>query len=123
MTKSFKKFLEESEGDKHPFMTSFGDMFNVRPEDWSRDALRSTFTQMGLGSNLLTYKVVGYKKDKEGRITHALVKPLSMDKTYKDDDGKLSRVPSPGELKEKLIPIEDLDELMQQDFKSQSQPM
>lgn len=120
MAKSFKKFLEEKEERAStPFINSLKDEFGVGVEDLG--VQKGTFLQMGLGSNLWTYKVVGVKKDRDGKATHAVVKPISMDKAYKDEDGKTSRVPPQEDAKERLIPIEDLDGLLQQDFQPQGQ--
>jgi hypothetical protein len=124
MIKSFKKFLEEKEqGEGSPFIKSLGSLFDINPEDLNTQ-VASFFQagQNGLGTNLGSYKIVGSKRNKEGKITHAVVKMISLDKTYKDKGGEFSEIPSQETEKEILVPIGDLDELLQQDFKPQGQP-
>lgn len=118
MVKSFKKFLEDK---GHPFIDSLKNTLNIDTDQLSKDPQIGTFFSMGLGSNLWSYQIVGFKKSEEGKITHAVIKPMSVDKTYKDDDGKMSEIPDRTEMKEKIIAIEDLDGLMQQSFQPQGQ--
>jgi len=119
MTKSFRKFLEE---EKYPFIKSLGDVFNVRPEDLEKEVQVGTFFQMGAGTNRGSYKIVGYKRNGEGKITHAVVKMISLDKTYKDKGGEFLEIPPQNLSQEKLVPIEDLDGLLRQDFEPQAPP-
>ena len=118
MAKSFRKFLEEK--GAHPFIQSLEDVLGINPEDISGET--SAFFKMGekgFGTNLGTYKIVDYKKNDEGKITHAVLKIVGIDKKYKDDDGKFSQIPgSKDSGREIIVPIEDLDELMQQNFKT-----
>lgn len=117
MTKSFRKFLEESEHIK-----SLERVFKIHPEDLKNDAIMAKWFQSGEngpGTNSGSYRIVDFKKNSEGEITHAVIKILSMDNVYKGDkDGKFSEMPSGGEGKEMLVPIEELDQLLQQDFKA-----
>ena len=118
MVKSFKKFLEEKGS---PFIDSLKNTLKIDTSQLSKDPQIGTFFSMGLGSNLWSYQIVGFKRNEEGKATHAVIKPISADKTFKDEEGKVSEIPNQEEMKEKLIKIEDLDELMQQSFKPQSQ--
>jgi hypothetical protein len=117
MAKSFKKFLEDK---GYPFIKSLDNILNIDTDQLENDPQIGTFFSMGLGSNLWSYQVVGFKKDKNGNKTHAVIKPISADKTYKND-GKMSEIPNRAEMKEKIITIEDLDALMRQSFEPQGQ--
>ena len=119
MVKSFKEFLEAE--DQHPLMTSLKDVLGIDPEQLRREPQVATFWRMGLGTNLGAYKIIQFKRNSDGIITHAVVRKISSDKTYKDKDGKLSKVPNPGAEGDKLVAISDLDALMQQDFKTSGQ--
>lgn len=118
MTKSFRKFVEESENS--PFIDSMQDVLGISPEDLRKEPQLATFFKMTKGTNLGTYKIVEFKRDREGKITHAVVRPMSSDKNYKDEDGKLKIVPGP-DSGDKLVAVKDLDGLLSQDLNS-SQP-
>lgn len=121
MPKSFKKFVEEKEDGT--LVSSLQDMFGINPEDLRNEPQLATFFSIASrGTNLGSYKIVGFKRSQDGRITHAVVKSMSMDKVYKDDDGSPKRMPKGAESTEELlVPISDLDKLMSQDF-SANQP-
>ena len=123
MSKSFRQFIEDS--DKSPLLSSMEDMLGIRPEDIKKEPLIGTFFKLGKGTNLGSYRVLEFKRNSEGKITHALVQTLSMDKTYKDDEeGYLNRVPNKNaEGATRLVAIGDLDKLMGQDFSSNQQQM
>jgi len=123
MTKTFRKFVEEAE--KSPFISSMQDMLGIDPEDLKNEPQQGTFylhdtgQSVLKGTNLGSYKVVEFKRDKQGKITHAVVRPMSSDKTYKDENGKIKIVPgSESDKQDRLVGIEDLDGLLSQDLKS-----
>lgn len=121
MLKSFRKFVEERE--EGTLVSSLQDMLGINPEDLRNEPQLATFFSIASrGTNLGSYKIVGFKRSEDGKITHAVVKPMSMDKTYKDEKDSPKRLPDgavPSE--EMLVPISDLDKLMSQDF-SATQP-
>lgn len=118
MTKSFRKFMEESEDS--PFIDSMQDMLGISPEDLKKEPQLATFFKMTKGTNLGAYKIVEFKRDRNGKITHAVVRPMDSDKTYKDEGGKLKIVPGQ-DSGDKLVPVGDLDGLLSQDL-VQNQP-
>jgi hypothetical protein len=123
MTKTFRKFVEEAE--KSPLISSMQDMLGIDPDDLKNEPQQGTFylhdtgKSVLKGTNLGSYKIVEFKRDKQGKITHAVVRPMSSDKTYKDENGKITIVPgSESDKQDRLVGIEDLDGLLGQDLKS-----
>ena len=112
MTKSFKKFMEEGEG----VLASYKDVLGISPDDMRKEPFLTTFS---LGTNLGSYQVVDFKRDKHGKITHAVIKVLSRDKTYKGEKELTDRPKNEGETK--IVSIEDLNKMLGQDFEQQSQ--
>lgn len=102
-------------------MTSLKDVLGIDPEQLKKEPQVATFWKMGLGTNLGAYKIVQFKRNDEGTITHAVVRRISNDKTYKEKEGKFSKVPDPKGSEDILVSIGDLDALMQQDFKASGQ--
>lgn len=119
MFKSFGKFLEEK--GQAPFINSIEDILGINPDDLSNEPQLATFFRMSKGTNLGSYKIVRFKRNSEGKITHAVVRPMDSDKTYKDEKGKIKIVPNP-DSGDKLVPIDALDGLLSQDLKA-SQPI
>lgn len=100
-------------------MGSMEDMLGISPEDLKNEPQLATFFRITKGTNLGTYKIVEFKRDRDGKITHAVVRPMSADKTYKDEDGKLKIVPR-SDSGDKLVAVGDLDGLLSQDLKNQT---
>ena len=118
--KSFRTFLEEQE---QPFIASLKDVLGVDPEDLESEPQVASFFPMGLATNLGSYEIVRFNRNKEGKITHAVVKPTSMDKKYKDDKGELKQIDGgETEQKEITVRIEDLDKLLSQDLQPAPTP-
>ena len=122
--KTFSEFLREDES-KHPFLSSLRDELGIRPSDLEHEPQVASFFSLGGGTtNIAPYKVMGFKRNSSGKITHAMVKRTSdrsiSNRSYKDDGkgGFVKIDGSPGE-KTFLVGIEDLDKLMSQDFQPQ----
>jgi hypothetical protein len=122
--KTFCEFLKEEE-DKHPFLSSLGDELGINPSDLETEPQVASFFSFGKTlSNIAPYKILSFKRNKEGKVTHALVRQANdksiSNRQYKDDGkGGFARIEGkPGE-KTFLVGIEDLDKLMSQDFQPQ----
>lgn len=122
--KTFSDFLKEEE-DKHPFLSSLGDELGIKPSDLETEPQVASFFSLGKTlSNIAPYKILSFKRNSEGKITHALVKQSSdksiSNRQYKDDGkGGFTRIEGePGE-RTFLVGIDDLDKLMSQDFQTQ----
>jgi len=122
--KTFSEFMKEEES-KHPFLSSLRDELGIKPSDLEHEPQVASFFSLGGGAtNIAPYKVVGFKRNSNGRITHAMVRNTSdrsiSNRHYKDDgEGGFVKIDGvPGE-KTFLVGIEDLDKLMSQDFQPQ----
>jgi hypothetical protein len=117
MFKSFKKFIEE----KHPYFSSLEDELGIDINDLQNEPQIGSFFSIGKGniSNLIPYKIIKFKRNNDGKITHAVVKKNSdlmiKSKQYKEKDGKILQV-NKEEEKRFIVPIEELDKLISQDF-------
>lgn len=123
--KTFSEFLREDENN-HPFISSLRDELGIKPSDLEHEPQVASFFSFGKSiSNIAPYKVVGFKRNSDGRITHAVVKQTGdhsiNNRQYKDDgEGGLVRIDgTPGD-RTFLVGIGDLDKLMSQDFQPQS---
>lgn len=120
--KSFRSFLEEDE-NKSPYMASLEDEMGIDPRDLEKEPQIGSFFSFGkIASNIGPYKVVKFKRNEDGEITHAIVKqindPIINSRKYKDKDGNITKVDDEKGDKTFIVPIEDLDKLMSQDFQS-----
>lgn len=119
--KSFKKFVEDAE-EMNTIISSLEDNLGINPEDLKKEPQIASFFKFNQGTNLGSYKIISFKKNSKGQITHAVVKPLDSDKLYKDKKGSYVKIPK----KEidnslKLINIKDLNKLLSQDFDQNQQ--
>lgn len=118
MFKSFKKFIEE----KHPYISALEDEFGINAKDLEKEPQIGSFFSIGTGNinNIGSYKVIEFKRNEDGEITHAVVcqnNDLKLkNRQYKDKEGNISRVDQDKENKKFLVPIEELDKLLSQDF-------
>lgn len=117
MYKSFKAFLEE----KTPYMSSIEDELGVDPRDLEKEPQIGSFFSLGKNiNNIGTYKILKFQRNQDGKITHAIVKqnndPAIQNRQYKDKEGNVVRVEKEKEDQTFIIPVEDLDKLMSQDF-------
>lgn len=100
-------------------MDALGDEMGIDARDIEKEPMVASFFAMGDEvRNIGTYRVVSFKRDQSGRITHAVVERFNdkaiKDRRYRDEDGNMVRTQG-GEGNERmLVPIEDLDKLMSQ---------
>lgn len=124
MQKSFKKFIEEKEQNS-PYISSLQDELGINIKDLEKEPQIASFFAFGKGniSNIGPYKIVEFKRNKDGKITHAVVAQNNdqaiQNRQYKDKEGNISRVKNDVENKKFIVPIEELDKLLSQDFSSQ----
>lgn len=124
--KSFKTFLEEEE-NKHPYLSSIEDELGINPADLEKEPQVASFFSFNKNiKNIGTYKVINFKRDSEGKITHATVKQINdkniNNRQYQNIDGEIKRTEKDSKDKTFIVPIKDLDSLMSQDFtQTQSQ--
>jgi hypothetical protein len=123
--KSFRKFVEEKESSS-PHIDAMQDELGIDPRDLEKEPQVAAFFGMGKEiRNIGPYKVVSLKRDDEGRITHAVVKRFDdraiLNRRYRDEDGGPVRMDKDYESDRMVVPIEDLDKLMSQDFQPPEQ--
>lgn len=120
--KSFRKFVEERDKEtSSPHLDSLGDEMGIDPRDLEKEPQVGSFFSMGGETrNVGPYRVLRFKRNDEGEVTHAVVKrfggPGIRNRRYKDYDGQMKRVETEDEDKTFIVPIEDIDKLMSQDF-------
>lgn len=118
MFKSFKKFIEE----KHPYISALSDELGINTKDLEKEPQIGSFFSIGSGNinNIGAYKVIEFKRNEDGEITHAVVcqnNDLKIkNRQYQDKDGKITRIDKDDESKKFIVPIEELDGLLSQDF-------
>jgi hypothetical protein len=124
--KSFRSFLEEEE--KQSYLSSLEDILGIDPRDMENEPQIGTFfsfgpeasEKLGITSNVGPYTIKKLKRNKDGQITHAVVvkvnDPRIRKSDYKDEDGKMTRIPSEKENETFLVNIEDLEGLLKQDL-------
>lgn len=123
MTKSFRKFMEEGSGAS-PLMSSLEDMLGIDSEDLKKEPQLATFFKISQGTNLGSYKILEFKRDSQGKITHAVVEPMTADKVYGEKDGSFRKIQKgPLNSKPQLVAIADLDKLLGQDFSASQAQM
>lgn len=127
MVKSFKEFLKEEE-NKHPYISSLEDELGIDTRDLEKEPQIGSFFSMGnITKNVGPYKILKFKRNDDGEITHAIVKNIDdhaiKNRKYKDQEGNLIKIDNE-EVKTKtfLVPIQDLDKLMSQDFQPPPAP-
>ena len=120
--KSFRQFVEEKE-NKYPYLNSLEDELGIDTRDIEKEPQIASFFSLGkITSNIGPYKILKFKKNSDGKITHALVKQINdsiNNRKYKNKGDEIIKVQDK-ENKIFLIPIEDLDKLMSQDFSPQN---
>ena len=121
--KSFRKFLEEEE-NKSPYLSSLEDELGLDPRDLEKEPqIASFFSIGGTTNNVSPYRILKFKSNENGKLTHAIVKkindPAIKKRAYKDKDSETVRVDDERSEETHIVPIEDLDKLMSQDFQPQ----
>lgn len=112
----FKDFIKKEDAS---YIDALKDQLGINPEDQKKDPKIASWISMGTTRNLGPYTIVDYKKNKDGKITHALVKKNnslgSID--YKDD----TKVSSSKDMTY-LISIEDLENQIMLQGQNQATP-
>lgn len=115
---SFLQFLKEQE-DKISYVDALGDELGIDMESLYKDPKYASFFSIGpYGVNIGIYKVLEFKKNSEGQITHAVV-ALDNDKAiknkkYSTGSDKDVQIPNFNGQNKFTIKIEDLESLMTQ---------
>lgn len=125
IAKSFRKFIEEKESQS-PHIDAMQDELGIDPRDLEKEPQVAAFFGMGKEiRNIGPYKVVSLKRDDDGKITHAVVKRFDdraiINRRYRDEDGKMTRMKNDYESERMVIPVEELDKLLSQDFQPPDQ--
>jgi len=118
--KSFHKFLEERESSS-PHIDALEDELGIDPRDIEKEPQIASFFSLGKEvRNIGPYRVVSLKRNSEGAITHAVIERRDdrgiKNRRYRDEEGKMTRMGANYEAERMVVPIEDLDRLMSQDF-------
>lgn len=118
--KSFRKFVEESEkGGSSPHLDALGSEMGIDARDLEKEPMVGSFFSMGDEiKNIGMYRVVRFKRDDSGKITHAVVERIEdraiKNRTYRDGEGGVVQTGGDDGGKKMIVPIEDLDKLMSQ---------
>lgn len=124
MKLSFRSFLE-SEESKSPHLDALQDELGIDPKEFQKSPKVASFFSLGKDMfSLSPYKIMNYQRDKNGNITHAVVKvindPNIHRKRYKTSGGKNVGVPDYHDgNKTYLVPIKDLQGMMTQGLDQQ----
>ncbi len=119
---SFKSFLEEKE---NPYLSSLEDELGIDIKDLKNEPQIASFYSFGKTiQNIGSYKILNFKRNEKGEITHAVVKqandPVIKNRKYKEKDGSIEREREKESLKNTdqifIVQIKDLDKLLSQDF-------
>lgn len=116
---SFLQFLKEQEDNKVSYVNALSDELGIDVESLYKDPKYASFFSFGPnGVNLGIYKVVEFKKNSEGKITHAVVE-LDNDKAirnkkYNTGTDKETQIPNFAGKNRFVVKIEDLEALMTQ---------
>jgi hypothetical protein len=124
--KSFRKFVEDKEA-KSPYINALKDELGIDSRDMEMEPLIGSFFSLGNNiKNVGPYKVIKIIRDEDGNPTHAVVKMIEdksiKNRNYRDEDGEMKRVELGSDEKAMVVPIDDLDKLMSQDFQPPPQP-
>lgn len=125
---SFYKFLEQQEDkeDKVSYVSALEDELGINPEDFYKDPKYASFFSLGSnGVNLGIYKIIDFKRNSKGDVTHAVVEKNNdsaiKNKNYYSGEKDIFQIPSNKDNNKIFtVPIEDLESLMMQG--SQQQP-
>lgn len=129
---SFYEFLEQQEGEEDKekdtlsYVSALEDELGINPDDFYKDPKYASFFSLGSnGVNLGVYKVVEFKRNSEGDITHAVVirnnDKAIKNKSYYSNEKDVFQVPSIKQAnKTFIVPIEELEGLMMQGNQQQS---
>lgn len=118
--KSFRKFVEEREASS-PHIDALEDEIGIDPRDLEKEPQIASFFSLGNKvRNIGPFRVVSLKRDDSGRVTHAVIRRFDdraiKNRGYRNSDGGLVRTKRDEDADRLVVPIEDLDKLMSQDF-------
>lgn len=124
--KSFKKFVEDREASS-PYIDALKDELGVDSRDMEKEPQVGSFFSIGKDiKNVGAYRVVKIIRDSEGNPTHAVVKSMEdraiKSRRYRDEEGGMKRVDGEADEETMVVPIDDLDKLLSQDFQPPPQP-
>lgn len=124
--KSFREFVEEREASS-PHIDAIQDELGIDPRDLEKEPQVAAFFQMGKEvRNIGPYRIVSLKRDDDGRITHAVVRRFDdrgiINRRYRDEEGGMVRMDRDADSERMVVPIEDLDKLLSQDFQPPEAP-
>lgn len=124
--KSFSKFLEERAASS-PYIDALKDELGVDSRDMEKEPQVGSFFSIGKDiKNVGAYKVVKIIRDSEGNPTHAVVRSMEdraiKSRRYRDEEGEMKRVDGDSDEETMVVPIDDLDKLLSQDFQPPPQP-
>jgi hypothetical protein len=126
--KSFRKFLEEKESEaSSPYIDALQDELGIDSADLEKDPQLASFFSLGADTkNIGLYKILRIVRDEGGKPTHAVVRTMEdrsiKDRRYRDSEGTLKRIEGDAEERTLVVPIEDLDKLLSQDFQPPPAP-
>lgn len=112
---------EAKEKAQSPYLNSLEDELGIDTRDLDKDPQMASFFSMGGSTkNIGLYRVVKILRDENGDPTHAVVRTIEdgsvKNRRYKGDGEGMKRVDGNEEEKTFVVPIEELDKLMSQDF-------
>jgi hypothetical protein len=118
--KSFGKFVEEKEGSS-PYINALQDELGIDSRDLEEEPQVASFFSLGNDAkNIGLYRIVKIIRDGDGNPTHAVVKTMEdksiKSRRYRDGEGGMKRVDGETDEESFVVPIEELDKLMSQDF-------
>lgn len=124
--KSFRKFVEDKEASS-PHINAMQDELGIDPRDLEKEPQVASFFAMGKEiRNIGPYRIMSLKRDDNGKITHAVVRRFDdrgiINRRYRDEEGSMMRMKKDANSERMLVPIEDLDKLMSQDFQPPEAP-
>lgn len=125
--KSFRKFVEEKEAAASPHIDALQDELGIDPRDLENEPMVASFFAMGdEARNIGPYRVLRFKRDESGKITHAVVKRFDdraiKNRRYRDEDGNMKRIDGQESQDSLVVPIEELDKLLSQSFQPPPAP-
>ena len=117
------RFIDFIKKEESSYYKALEDQLGIKPEDQKKDPkIASWISLNSTTKNIRPYIILDYKKNKDGEITHALVKKNNDPKinsiSYKGD----SRVSSDTKSQTYLIPIADLENQIMLQGQNQAAP-
>jgi len=110
---SFSNFLKNEEAG---LLDALKQQLGINLDDLKKDPKFASFYSFGPNiRNIGSYVILDYKKNKEGRITHVLVKQINDPKIKNVEYDSENKIVSGKNINKKfIVPIKDLEKLMLQ---------